>query len=97
MVADKKLFYLSCVLITIGIIFSYSLTTFTILYFDYNEFHFFIRQLFFGVSGILMMFFLSKLNPDNPNSYKIILAILIFSFFAIIILPFLPTNLATEE
>ncbi|EAI8783812.1 putative lipid II flippase FtsW, partial [Campylobacter upsaliensis] len=97
MVADKKLFYLSCVLITIGIIFSYSLTTFTILYFDYNEFHFFIRQLFFGVSGILMMFFLSKLNPDNPNSYKIILAILIFSFFAIIILPFLPTNLATES
>lgn len=97
MVADKKLFYLSCVLITIGIMFSYSLTTFTILYFDYNEFHFFIRQLFFGVSGILMMFFLSKLNPDNPNSYKIILTILIFSFFAIIILPFLPTNLATES
>ncbi|MCC2987500.1 hypothetical protein LKX21_04470, partial [Campylobacter jejuni] len=26
MVADKRLFYLSCILITIGIVFSYSLT-----------------------------------------------------------------------
>ncbi|HHY2378542.1 TPA: hypothetical protein ACV3CC_002277, partial [Campylobacter jejuni] len=29
MVADKRLFYLSCILITIGIVFSYSLTAFT--------------------------------------------------------------------
>ena len=58
MVVDKKLFYLSSILITIGIVFSYSLSAFTVLYFGYNEFHFFARQLFFGVSGILIMFFI---------------------------------------
>lgn len=97
MFADKQLFYLSCILITIGIVFSYSLTAFTILFFDYNEFHFFVRQLFFGTSGILIMFFISRLNPYNKQSQKILLIILIASFICIVILPFLPTNLATES
>lgn len=79
MVADKRLFYLSCILITIGIVFSYSLTAFTVLFLDYSEFHFFIRQLFFGISGILIMFFISRLDPDKALSKKIILAILIVS------------------
>ena len=65
MLADKKLFYLACILITISIVFSYSLSAFTVLYFNYDEFHFFIRQLCFGVSGILIMFFLSQLEPDK--------------------------------
>lgn len=97
MFADKQLFYLSCVLITIGIIFSYSLTTFTILFYNYSEFHFFVRQLFFGASGILIMFFISRLNPHSKRSQKIILAILIASFLCILALPFLPTHLATQS
>ncbi|EEU7871711.1 putative lipid II flippase FtsW [Campylobacter coli] len=97
MIADKKLFYLSCILISIGIVFSYSLTVFTVLFFDYNEFHFFIRQLFFGLSGILIMFFISRLDPDKILAKRIILAILIGSFICIIILPFLPSALATAS
>ncbi|MCW1359817.1 putative lipid II flippase FtsW [Campylobacter sp. US33a] len=97
MLADKKLFYIASTLIAIGIVFSYSLTAFTVLYFEYGEFHFFIRQLFFGVSGILIMFFISKLNPNNPNSYKPITFLLIFSVICIIILPFLPSSLATAS
>lgn len=93
--ADKRLFYLSCVLIIIGIIFSYSLTAFTVLFFNYGEFHFFIRQLFFGLSGIVMMFFISRLNPDRANAKRILLAVLLLSFFCILILPFLPTAFAT--
>lgn len=97
MLADKKLFYLSSILIIIGIVFSYSLTAFTVLYFEYSEFHFFIRQLFFGISGILIMFFISHLDPDSNNAKRIILALLIVSFLCIIILPFLPTALATAS
>lgn len=97
MVVDKKLFYLSSILITIGIIFSYSLSAFTVLYFGYNEFHFFARQLFFGVSGILIMFFISQLNPDKESSKKLILGVLIVSFLCIIVLPFLPSSLATAS
>lgn len=93
--ADKRLFYLSCVLIIIGIIFSYSLTAFTVLFFNYSEFHFFIRQLFFGLSGIVMMFFISRLNPERANAKRILLAVLLLSFFCILILPFLPTAFAT--
>ncbi|WP_276882050.1 putative lipid II flippase FtsW [Campylobacter cuniculorum] len=97
MVVDKKLFYLSSILITIGIVFSYSLSAFTVLYFGYNEFHFFARQLFFGVSGILIMFFISQLNPDKESSKKLILGVLIVSFLCIIVLPFLPSSLATAS
>ncbi|KGI57292.1 putative lipid II flippase FtsW [Campylobacter sp. MIT 97-5078] len=97
MLADKQLFYLTCILITIGIVFSYSLSTFVVLYFNYDEFHFFIRQLAFGVSGILIMFFISKLDPDGAYFHHIMIALLLISFLAIIILPFLPNSLATAS
>ncbi len=63
MVADKRLFYLSCILITIGIVFSYSLTAFTVLFLDYSEFHFFIRQLFFGISWHTYNVFYFSIGP----------------------------------
>lgn len=97
MATDKKLFYLSSILITISIVFSYSLSAFTVLYFDYDEFHFFIRQLIFGLSGILIMFFISQLDPDSTAFHKLMIGILLISFIAILILPFLPTNLATAS
>lgn len=97
MAADKKLFYLSSILITISIVFSYSLSAFTVLYFNYDEFHFFIRQLIFGLSGILIMFFISQLDPDSTAFHKLMIGILLISFIAILILPFLPTNLATAS
>lgn len=97
MIADKQLFYLSSILICIGVVFSYSLSAFTVLYFDYDDFHFFVRQLAFGVSGILIMFFLSRLDPDKPVFHKLMIALLLCSFLAILILPFLPTSLATAS
>ena len=97
MLADKKLFYLACILITISIVFSYSLCAFTVLYFNYDEFHFFIRQLCFGVSGILIMFLLSQLEPDKAAFNYLMAFLLIASFVAIVVLPFLPANLATAS
>lgn len=95
MATDKTLFYLSTILITIGIIFSYSLTSFTVLYLGYDEFHFFIRQFFFGISGVCIMFIISRFDPDKPYAKNILITLLILSVLAIFILPFLPSALAT--
>ena len=97
MLADKRLFYLACILITIGIVFSYSLSAFAVLYFGYDEFHFFVRQLCFGGSGILIMFALSRFDPDGRAFGYFMAILLLISFIAIIILPFLPANLATAS
>ncbi len=92
---DRPLFVISASLITIGIIFSYSLSTFAILYYDYGEFHFVFRQLIAGILGIILMWGISRCNPDN--------FILWFGFslffggiFLMFIMHFLPESLATS-
>lgn len=95
MATDKTLFYLCSILITIGVVFSYSLTSFTVLYLGYDEFHFFMRQFFFGVSGICIMFMISRFDPDKPYANNALIALLVLSVLAILILPFLPSALAT--
>ena len=62
---DRPLFFFSASLITISILFSYSLSTFATLYYEYNEFHFMIRQCIAGVLGILLMWGISKCNPGS--------------------------------
>lgn len=92
---DRPLFIISASLITIGIIFSYSLSSFAILYYDYGEFHFVFRQLIAGILGIMLMWGISRCNPDN--------FILWFGFslffggiFLMFIMHFLPESLATS-
>lgn len=92
---DRPLFIISASLITIGIIFSYSLSSFAILYYDYGEFHFVLRQLIAGILGIMLMWGISRCNPDN--------FILWFGFslffggiFLMFIMHFLPESLATS-
>ncbi len=92
---DRPLFIISASLITIGIIFSYSLSSFAILYYDYGEFHFVLRQLIAGILGIMLMWGISRCNPDN--------FILWFGFslffggiFFMFIMHFLPESLATS-
>lgn len=97
MPTDKKLFYLVSALIAVGIVFSYSLSAFTVLYLGYAPYHFFVRQLAFGLSGIFIMFFISQLNPYKSTFSVLMAAMLALSIIAIIILPFLPANLATAS
>lgn len=92
---DRPLFIISASLITISIIFSYSLSSFAILYYNYGEFHFVIRQLIAGVLGIMIMWGISRCNPDH--------FILWFGFslffggiFLMLIMHFLPESLATS-
>ena len=92
--ADRKLFTLVSTLIAISIILSYTLTAYTVLLFDVNEFHFVIRQSFFGVLSIGVIFGLSRLNPDVW--LKRIGFILFFgSLILMIAMPFMPANMVS--
>lgn len=91
LIDDKKpdyiLFYLSSSLIICSVIISYSLSIYTVVLFDYSQFHFFIRQLATGTLGILIMWILSQIKP-----YKTIEIIGWFLFgvflFAMILMAF---------
>lgn len=92
---DKVLFYVCCALITIGIVFSLSLSAYTVLLLDVPHLHFFIRQMFSGVLSILMMWYISRLNPD------IFLKKFCFTIFTImlvlmIIMHFFPDSMVTS-
>lgn len=92
--ADKKLFILTTILITVSIIMSYSLTTYTVLFYGVDQFHFAIRQLIYGVTSIVLMWFLAQLDPDIWLP-RLGFTLLIVSMLLMIIMPFLPSSLVT--
>ncbi len=93
--ADRALFFLTSFLIGVGVLFSYSLSTFATLIYGYNEFHFLIRQFITAVFAIFIMWGISRLDPDKWFAR---LGFFIFFLFLLlmIILPFLPESLATS-
>lgn len=93
---QKRLFYSASFLIAIGIIFSLSLSVYVTLFLNVSEHHFFIRQLIFGIFGITLMWAISQLNPDKFLHF-FCMFLLIFSFFLMIVLPFLPNSLASAS
>lgn len=93
---DYMLFILASLLIIVGIIFSYSLSIYTVEYYNYNQFHFFARQLFVGVLAILIMFAMAHVHPDKLiNNVGMFLFITFFLLMAI--MPFLPASLVTAS
>ena len=93
---DYMLFILASLLIIVGIIFSYSLSIYTVEHYNYNQFHFFLRQLFVGVVSILMMYTMAHVHPDKLiNNVGMFLFITFFILMAI--MPFLPASLVTAS
>ncbi|MCI5968654.1 FtsW/RodA/SpoVE family cell cycle protein [Helicobacter sp.] len=92
---DRPLFIISVSLITISILFSYSLSSFAILYYDYGEFHFMLRQSIAGVLGVLLMWGISRCNADN---FVLRFGFILFfgGIFVMFIMHFLPESLATS-
>ncbi|WP_298085962.1 FtsW/RodA/SpoVE family cell cycle protein [uncultured Campylobacter sp.] len=95
MQADKWIFYSCVALITIGIVFSLSLPVFTVLFFNYEPYHFFIRQLAVGVIGIFLMWGISRLDPDKSMVW---IGFCLFGFCAIAMgaMHALPSSLVTD-
>ena len=93
---DYTLFFLSSALIIISILFSYSLSIYTVVYWDYNQYHFFIRELFTGVLAILIMWTFAQIKPDKI--VPIIGWILFGVFFLLMVsIYFLPSSWVTES
>ena len=93
---DYVLFILASTLIITGIIFSYSLSIYTVEYYNYNQFHFFVRQLFVGVVAILTMYTMAHIHPDKLiNNIGMFLFIIFFILMAI--MPFLPASMVTAS
>ena len=90
--ADRVLFTLIAILIAISIILAYSLTTYTTILFNVNEFHFVIREIFFGFISLIIIYILSQLDPDIWLK-RVGFSLFIFSFLAMLLMPFLPESL----
>jgi len=89
---DKPLLAGVMVLLTLSLVMSYSLSTYTVVHFGYADFHFFIRQSMAIFIGFVTMVILSKLEPDTWFSRVGLL--LFFSFFILMIaMQFLPSSL----
>jgi len=92
---DRSLFLATTTLIVIGIIFSYSLSVYTVLLFNVSSWHFFIRQFAAGVLGIFLMWFIARQDPDKIAT-KLGFSIFIISALLMIAIPFLPETIAKE-
>ncbi len=95
---DYFLFTVVTILIIIGIIFSYSLSIYTVNYFQYNQFHFFIRQLVVGILSILIMWTLGHIDP-KILFFKFRLGWWLFGtfLFLMVAMNFLPSSLVTAS
>jgi len=89
---DKPLFGATIILLVIGLVMSYSLSSYVVVNYHYDNMHFFIRQLIAVIIGVSLMVWISRLNPDKW--FKPIGMILFVSFLAILlIMPILPESL----
>jgi len=92
---DKPLLAAVIALLTLSLVMSYSLSTYTVLYFNYSDFHFFIRQSIAIFMGFTLMIILSKLNPDKWFS-RVGLVLFILSFILMLTMEFLPASALKE-
>ena len=93
---DYILFFLCSFLVIISILFSYSLSIYTVDYWDYNPYHFFTRQLITGIIAIIIMWTLSQIKPNKLVPY---LGWFLFGFFLFLMvaMQFLPASMVTES
>lgn len=94
--ADYLLFILVSIMIIISIVFSYSLTIYTVEFFGYDQFHFFMRQSLVGILSIFIMWYFSTLEADKLVE-KVGMSFFIFFFLLMIAMPFLPGFMVTAS
>ncbi len=92
--ADYTLFLLVSSLMIASVIFSYSLTIYTVEYYGYSQFHFLIRQVLVVCVAISIMWVFSQINPDKLIN-KVGMTLFISFFFIMAIMPFLPASFVT--
>ncbi|MEA1915464.1 MAG: FtsW/RodA/SpoVE family cell cycle protein [Campylobacterota bacterium] len=93
---DYFLFILASMLIIVSIIFSYSLSVYTVEYYNYNQYHFFLRQSLVGFFSIVLMWTLAQFPPSMIVN-KIGWALFLIFFFLMVLMPFLPSFMVTAS
>ncbi|CAA6817190.1 MAG: Cell division protein FtsW [uncultured Sulfurovum sp.] len=89
---DKPLFGATMILLILGLIMSYSLSSYAVIKYGYNDMHFFLRQFIAIVIGVILLVGLSKLDPDKW--FKPIAMIIFLVFLTmLLIMPLLPETL----
>ncbi len=89
---DKTLFGAVMALFTLSLMLSYSLSEYTVRYYHYPDLHFFTRQLAAIALGIVLIVWLSRLDPDRwfvPLGFTIF----VLSLLAMMVMPFMPETL----
>ncbi len=89
---DKPLFAGVMVLLTLSLVMSYSLSAYTVLHFNYGDFHFFMRQSMAIFIGFVSMIILSKMDADTWFP-RVGLLLFVSFFILMIVMQFLPSSL----
>lgn len=91
--ADTKLFIYTTILITIGTVMSYSLSTYPTILYHYSSIHFFSREFAIALIGIFLMWGISYLDMDKVLKKIGMFFLIVFSLL-IIFFVFLPESIA---
>jgi len=89
---DKPLLAAVIALLTLSMVMSYSLSTYTVLYFHFSDFHFFFRQSISIFIAFTAMVILSKLDPDKWFVPVGLTLFLVF-FLLMLAMQFMPASL----
>lgn len=92
---DKPLLAAVMALLTLSLVMSYSLSTYTVVHFNYSDLHFFLRQSISIAMAFMVLIFLSKLDVDR---WFIPLGLTLFvGFFILMVaMQFLPATIVKE-
>lgn len=93
--ADSRLFYAVTLLISIGVVMSYSLSTYIVSRYGYSHAHFLERQLIAAIIGILTLWLFSKLEP-HKHFKPIGISIFIISIVLMVGMHFLPQSFVSS-
>jgi len=89
---DKPLLAAVVVLLTLSMVMSYSLSTYTVVHFGFSQWHFFLRQSISIFIGFSAMVILSRLNPEKWFA-PIGLTLFLLFFLLMIAMQFMPVSL----
>ncbi|OQX50068.1 MAG: cell division protein [Epsilonproteobacteria bacterium 4484_20] len=89
---DKPLLAAVIALLTLSMVMSYSLSTYTVLHFHFSDLHFFFRQSISIFIAFTAMVILSKLDPDKWFAPVGLTLFLVF-FLLMIAMQFMPASL----
>lgn len=92
---DKKLFSLTATLIAIGILCSYTLSTYAVVLFNYGSFHFVVREGLIAFLSLTLMWIIARLDSDQWL-HPLGLTLFFGGIFLMLIMPFLPASLVSE-